>query len=333
MGGALLYVLVLWGVISLFLSLVVVLFGSSVSTTHTVKGYLQGDYLQKNILSSVLARYSQNSQDYELHTQQEGFTHTVTRFSDKKIIEVNANIDAKKEYYYEFHRDQREIQYVDPVTGDISKNNLEEIQNWEIYWDMKTDQSNVVVQQYNPLQVQESTDLRVTLIKFGAQTSKKCFDTSASDVTVVDPGVLSAFQKKIVLDELYFKSSSLTEDCDELDPDDDSLLLNSNGVLPLDFDNNRYILKVESLSGATHVQVLSVGNDSYIPTEYVYVDIVPDFEGVSVDGEYFIGGVNSAVFTYLTSAERTIDLTIHDDQYALDFDNWQYFLGLLVNKY
>jgi hypothetical protein len=324
-GGIFLYVLILWGVITFFLTLALILFGSSISHTKNISTALQNDYKRENIISNVVERYKQDQGDISIALKQSGFSHQISQFQKSHTVELNADIADESFYAWEFHDGQEEISFIDINTGAFYDNQLYKIKNFKLSWNVGTNTTEADVKTYNALQRNEQSNLRVYLLKRSGSVVQKCFLSSN-----VVSGANGAFQNSFTFSEASFMSTSYGDiACTEDDPDEVNTVLNNNGADALDLLNTHYVLLVEALNGITHVKLETVGNNGSIPTGYATTEVIPEAGGVSVNQTDFVGGNKSIVFDLLDDSERggitnTGDLTA---------EKHQTFLKMIVDKY
>lgn len=331
-GSVLLYVLIIWAIIALLLSLVTIMYSSSIANTLQIQNFIQTDFLRKNLVENITNRYNNNYDDAKMYTQASGFSHTLTRYTNVETVFLNSNIASESYHFWEFHKGQRELSFLDTSTIPPSPfpNQLDGIQNWKISWNLSTNTALADVKTYNLLQRNESAGLRITLLKTGTETVKKCFNTSNPDVqgSITTDG---AFLQSLTLSEAFFKSISLTEDCTESDPFDVSTFLNANGASPLDFENNSYILKVQALDSAAHVRLTAVGNSTYIPTNFLNIFIVPSTGGEALEKKVFVAGRGSLVFSLLSDAQRLYNGDFITSADQLTEESWEYFMQEIMS--
>ncbi len=314
-GGILLYVFILGVIMLTFISLLATLFSSSVVNVKNIQDFIGRTQKAENIFNNAVERYKNDQNDYEMYLKQEDFEHSLTQYKKDQTVFLHSSTDDKKDYIWSFNDTQREIAFIkeDSVTGEdvFFDNKLDEIKSFKIYWNMKTDISNPEISKYNPMQRVENAHLRITLEKVGKvglENSKRCFNTNNSvvidHITIQSEDIFEdVFNNALIIDESYFKSFTLSDDCTKIpdyvgdlegdppifpDPYEPPLL---NGNNPLDFNNYGYTLTIEVLSGETSVRVNAVGNNGYIPTDYLDVEVIPEKEGDVLEEEVYVGEI------------------------------------------
>lgn len=341
-GGVLIFVMVLSFIIILFIALLLTLYGDSVSHVKVVRDALYNDYKSSNMAIYTKAAYLDDSELQDAYAKKSGVDHYLTRYFNNYTKTLHAGINTLDKYYIEFNKSFREATFTNPETGALHLNNLDDIKNFKVYWNMKSDWTEasptddlVDFKKYNPQKRTESSDIRITLVKYGNSTyAVKCFLSSNSDIvsTAASGQYDSVFNNSITIDESYFKRSidcTTTLDAvpggsppyDQDDPYKNELMLNANGVAVLDFNNYSYLLLVEPVSGVTTVRTVAIGNnggdasiDGYTPTPYLNINIYPETSAKFFESNEFIGSYGSVAATSFGSVTYQSNTINSDSQ-------------------
>ncbi|MBT4936635.1 hypothetical protein HON22_01845 [Candidatus Peregrinibacteria bacterium] len=297
-GGILLYVVIISAIVSMMVFMISVLFGSATRSSKDIKNFITKDYKSDNIITNTESRYKNDPSDVNIFLKQSNFLHQATQYKNDYTVFLNSQKVSEKSWTLPFKKAQRERPFVSSSAGVLYDNKLDTLRSFKIYWNMKNTADTDELKKYNPMKRIEASNLRITLTKTGPQNSTRCFNTNNADV-ISDIGIdggdslASLFLNEITIKESYFKSATLSADCSKtpdyvgdplanpaIAPDPfEPPLLNNDGILPLDFENYTFALKVEALDSAGHVRVQALGNNGFIPTNELEILVEPEREG------------------------------------------------------
>jgi hypothetical protein len=279
-GGILLYVMILGMIIASSLALSSIFFGNTITQTLDFMSFDQKDLKKENIVISVITQFAEN-EDYDTIVPLSQNDFVATRFTKEFTPYLYADTSS---YEFVFHQNMRESLRYHPITKEELLNDLDSIQGFIVYWNMKdsftegveSEEDITTLRAYNSLSQEQNADIKIFMQKKWAHNdevfSEKCFLSS----DVLDPpfsGEFSGvFKNSLLLKESYFKRSS---DCisplegDALsdpivlpDPYFGTNIFLDDALTPLDFENFSYVLRIESLAGDTHIRVTAIGNGS-----------------------------------------------------------------------
>lgn len=297
-GGILLYVIIISTIIGVLVFLVSILFSSAARSSQDIKNFIHKDFKSENIISNTQSRYKNDPQDINISLSQSNFQHQATQYRNDWTLFLNSQKTLEKSQSLDFKKAQRERPFPNSNTGLMYNNQLDTVRSFKVYWNMKNTVDNDELKKYNPMKRAENSNLRITLTKTGTENSTRCFNTNNADVTPdvgIDGGdtLSSVFLNEIIIKESYFKSATLSSDCTKvpdyvgdplatpaIPPDPfEPALLNSDGILPLDFENHVYTLTVEALDSASHIRIQALGNNGFIPTNELEIFVEPEGGG------------------------------------------------------